>query len=145
MRLLVIPTWLVCVLFVVLAAIALWKGGTRERVIAVAQAIEMPTGVYLLPAGKVLLPLLHPAVFDAFILAICLACVVRADRYWTIWACSFALLGEISDLSIFAAGVSRWAWLSASLVWSFAVAASVLWGVLTRGSQAGGRGPAAAA
>jgi hypothetical protein len=136
-RLPVIPTWLVCVLFAVLAAIALWRGGTRERIIAVAQAIEMLTGVYLFPAGRFLLPVLHPALFDGFILAVCLACLVRADRYWTVWACSFALLGEISDVSIFATGVSRWAWLSASLVWSFAVAAAVLWGVLTRPAQRG--------
>jgi hypothetical protein len=131
-RLFVVPTWLTCTLFVAFAAIALWRGGTRERVIAVSQAVEMLTGIYLLPVGKAVLPMWHPAFYDSFILVVCLACVVRADRYWTIWACSFALLGEISDLSIFATGITRWAWLSASLVWSYAVAAAVLWGVFTR-------------
>ena len=132
MKLFVVPTWLTCILFVVFAAIALWKGGTRERVIAVSQALEMLRGVYLVSAGKILLAMWQPAFFDSFILVICLVCVVRADRYWTVWACSFALLGVVSDLSIFATGITRWAWLSASLVWSYAVAAAMLWGVFTR-------------
>lgn len=133
MTLFVIPTWFNCVLFALVAAVALWKGGIRERAISVAQAVEMITGLYFFPASTWAVPMLHPAAFDGFVLAVCLACVVRADRYWTIWACSFALLDEISDLTIFV-GTTRWAWLSASLFWSYAVAAAVLWGVFTRPS-----------
>jgi hypothetical protein len=143
MHLFVIPGWFTGPFFVALALLAIWKGGWREAIVAVAQAVEMVVstdicrvatcriGPYALWATEALW---RPALDDGFILAVCLACVVRAERYWTIWACSFALLGEISDLTIFASGVTRWAWLSASLVWSYAVAAAVLWGVLTHGS-----------
>lgn len=130
MHLFVVPGWFNCVLFAALAALAFWKGGRRERIIAVAQAAEMVMSIYLYPVGPTRPPWREP-VYDGLILAICLVCVARADRYWTVWACSFALLGELSDLSLFSTGVTRWAGFSASLLWSYAVAAAVLWGVLT--------------
>jgi hypothetical protein len=142
MHLFVVPSWFNCLLFAALAVLAVWKGGRRERIIAVAQAVEMLVSIYLYPVGPTR-PTWREPVYDGLILAICLVCAVRADRYWTIWACSFALLGEISDLSLFA-GATHWAGFSASLLWSYAVAAAVLWGVLTfRG--AGNVAPPAAA
>ena len=68
---------------------------------------------------------------DTAILALCLFCALRADRYWVIVASSFALLGVVSDLAVYIPGVSLWAFMSASLVWSYAVGLAVLWGVLT--------------
>lgn len=136
MHLFAIPAWFNCLAFVAVAVLAIWKGGRREIIIAVALAIEGLVSAYVYPVGPTRPTWREPG-YDAVILAICIACVVRADRYWTLWACSFALLGEISDLSIFATGITRWAWLSASLVWSYAVAAAVLWGVFTRRAATG--------
>jgi hypothetical protein len=143
MHLFIIPGWFTSSLFAALAALAIWRGGWRESVVAVALTVEMVVstalcrtatcrlGPHALWAAEVLW---RPAFDDGLILLVCLACMVRSDRYWSIWACSFALLGEISDLTIFAPGVTHWAWSSASLVWSYAVAAAVLWGVLTHRS-----------
>jgi hypothetical protein len=131
MHIFVIPGWFTTVLFGALALFALWRGGPRERIIAIALAAEMLMSIYVYPVGATY-PIWREAAYDGLILAICLACVVRAERYWSIWACSFALLGEISDLTIFAPGVTHWASFSASLVWSYAISAAVLWGVLTR-------------
>jgi hypothetical protein len=148
MHVFVIPGWFTSSLFVTLAAFAIWRGGGRERVIAIAQGIEMPLSTYLCSVATCRFgqhapwvpdPMWRPAIDDGVILAICLACLVRAERYWIIWACSFALLGEISDLTIFATEITRWAWLSASLVWSYAVAGAVLWGVLTHRDTANDR------
>jgi hypothetical protein len=141
MHLFVIPSWFISTSFVTLAGFALWRGGRRERIIAVAQAVEMLVSIYVYPVGATR-SVWRPVIDDGVILAICLACLVRAERYWIIWACSFALLGEISDLAIFATGVTRWAWLSASLAWSYAVAGAVLWGVLTHRGAANFGGPA---
>jgi hypothetical protein len=129
MHLFVIPNWLNTAVFVGLAVFTLWKGGSRERVIAVAVAVEAIVSVYIFPAGPDR-PMWRTPVYDGVILAICIACVVRADRYWTIWASSFALAGEASDLTIFAPGISLWATFSASLFWTYAIEAAVLWGVL---------------
>lgn len=137
MHLFVIPGWFNCVLFVALAAFAIWKGGRREIVIAVAQALEMLMSIYFYPVGPSR-PTWREPVYDGLILVICVACIVRADRYWSVWACSFALLGEISDLSLFVTGVTLWAGFSASLLWSYAIAAAVLWGVLTHRAVANG-------
>jgi hypothetical protein len=136
MHLFVIPGWFTAILFVALAVFAIWKGGRREIVVAVALAVEMLVSIYLYPVGAAY-PMWRLAVDDGLILVVCLACLVRADRYWCVWACSFALLGEISDLTIFAPGITHWASFSASLVWSYAIGAAVLWGVLTRRVAAG--------
>lgn len=138
MHLFVIPGWFSTILFAGLAVLAIWRGGWRERTLAVALAVEMVLSIYLYPVGPTH-PIWREPVYDALILALCMACVVRAERYWSIWACSFALLGEISDLTIFAPGITHWAAFSASLVWSYAIGAAVLWGVLTH--RRGGTAP----
>ncbi len=130
MHLFVIPSWFNTAVFVGLPVFAVWKGGRRESIIAVALAVQAVVSVYLYPAGPDR-PMWRTPVYDAVILAICIACVVRADRYWTIWACSFALVGEASDLTLFTPGISLWATFSASLVWTYAIGGAVLWGVLT--------------
>lgn len=154
MSLFVIPHWFTSILFVALAALALWKGGRSERAIAVTEAFETLVNYYVCPNLNCRLGphafwatqlIWRPVIEDGVILAICLVCLVRAKRYWVVWACSFAVLGVLSDLTVFQTDVTRWARLSASLVWSYAVNATVLWALLTQPVAADGWRPSPSA
>jgi len=119
--------------------VASWKGGWRERVVGTAIAAEVLFSSYLCgfttcwvarTLGFQVGPSpWRPSVDDGIVLAICVVCAVRADRYWSIFACSVALLGEVCDLAIFIPGISQWAVMSASLVFTYALEGMVLWGV----------------
>ncbi|THD77036.1 MAG: hypothetical protein E7812_13840 [Phenylobacterium sp.] len=132
MHLFIIPAWFDLLFDGLVAALAVWKGGWRERAIAVVQLVLflLEDRFCDLRSCRPLIP--WPSVItDGLILAVCLICAVRADRYWTLWACSFGLLALVSDFAAFIPGVTPWAWLSATLIWSYMLCAAVLWGVWT--------------
>ncbi|MEO8115439.1 MAG: hypothetical protein ABI655_13720 [Phenylobacterium sp.] len=63
-------------------------------------------------------------------LAVCLACARRADRYWVVWASSFALLNLITDLmGLLIPRVTFWSYEAAGFVWVDLFDAAILSGV----------------
>ncbi|MEO8115569.1 MAG: hypothetical protein ABI655_14375 [Phenylobacterium sp.] len=100
------------VFVLVATAFALWRGGLRERMVAAVALVSWAgmNAYWVFP--HLIAPLLGPyggwrpargqgwfeLVTDVAILAICLACALRSDRYWTIWASSFALLSVVMHL-----------------------------------------------
>jgi hypothetical protein len=112
--------------------LALRWGGWRERAILSAQLLllVLEDGFCWLQPCVPLWPW-PKVVVDGLILAICLACVVRAERYWVIWATAFGLLALVSDLMSFVPRVTPWAWVSATIIWSYMISVAVLWGVWT--------------
>jgi hypothetical protein len=70
---------------------------------------------------------------DIVTIAVCLACVRRAQRYWVLWAASIALLYLATDLmGALVPRVTPWAYRSAGIVWIYALNATVLIGVWPR-------------
>lgn len=69
------------------------------------------------------------AIEDLVTLAVCVVCLVRAKRYWVLWATSFVVLITITDaLLAFDAHVSQWAGASAIVVWNYALNTAILIG-----------------
>lgn len=129
-HLFVIPAWFATSLYLFVALAALWKGGWRERTLAWLELLLLAVERAACP-GTACAPL-FPApqmVVDSLMLAACFVCLVRAERYWVVWASSFGLLALISDLTAFLPHVSQWAWHSATLIWSYLLAATILWGI----------------
>lgn len=131
-HLFVIPWWICDLYILAVAAVAAWKGDWRARAIAFTQALLMIGWFpFCRPGYCFLPPALPPIVTDTVMLTVCVACVWRAERYWTIWVTSLTLLALITDLSSGLPGVTFWAWRSASLILSMAGSATILWGVWT--------------
>lgn len=127
MHLFAIPFWFSFAYVYGVAVVALWKGGWRERAIAFAPALyPMLWRTHGWDGAS-----WRAIVDDSLVLGLCLICAVGAKRYWTLWAASFALLALVSDLLAYAPHVTRWAWASASLIWSYMIDLAVLWGLWT--------------
>lgn len=135
MHLFVIPWQITYVWICTATLIAYWKGGWRERAIVSIILLEaMFWLIWVLTVGE-----LHPqqhrlwraAGDDLLTLAVCIGCALRAHRYWVIWASSIALANLTTDLLGLIPGVSLWASISGSLVWSYLLCAIVIWGALS--------------
>jgi hypothetical protein len=131
-----IPHWFTVTFGCSVALIALWKGDWRARVIGCSEVVMLAVGDYLCHTwacwGAAAPPLMlwRATIEDGFVLAICLACAWRAERYWVLWACSFGLLGVVSDtMGVFVPRVTAWADASASIIFTYLVVATVLVGV----------------
>ncbi|HEY2708362.1 MAG TPA: hypothetical protein VGI95_09935 [Caulobacteraceae bacterium] len=142
MHLFLIPTWVTAIFFVAVSCASLWKGGWRERTVAIVLTGEIIFSTFICGPWSCKLGFLNawapdpwlwrPTLDDVVVLAVCFACVIKAERYWTVAACSVALLGVAADLAALAPGVTRWAYSSATLVFSYLVAFTVLWGVCSQ-------------
>jgi hypothetical protein len=134
-HLFVIPDWFTHLAALILALAALWKGAWRERLIAWTQVVVNAISHYVCSVAICLFQpdqvYFYAIGSDVILVATCLATAVRGDRYWTIWASSFALLALICDLLAFLPGITTWSWNSASFIWSYLMSAAVLWGVWT--------------
>ncbi|MEO8112946.1 MAG: hypothetical protein ABI655_01100 [Phenylobacterium sp.] len=133
LHLFIIPNWFSHLFLSSVTLLAFWKGGWRERVIASLQPVYVvvhslwPEASYWASdslAGG------FERGYDAVMLAVCLICARRADRYWVIWASAFALLSVVTDV----AGqtvphVTMWAYSSANVIWTYLLDAAILWGV----------------
>ena len=117
------------------ALIAFWRGDWRARAISACQVMLDALSSYICltwacwGAGRPPIMAWRPMGEHGILLMVCLACVWRAERYWLLWASSFALLFVITDTMSFIPGVSPWASGSANVVWNFALDATVLVGV----------------
>ncbi|MEO8115438.1 MAG: hypothetical protein ABI655_13715 [Phenylobacterium sp.] len=130
--------WFTVTFFCSVALIAFWEGGWRERAIASGQVLVIALGHHACHTwqcwgpGRPPLMVLRPLIDDAFLLAICLVCAHRADRYWVLWASAFALLCVVTDLvGLFPSRLTQWAVASGSVIWNYLLVVMILVGVWT--------------
>lgn len=126
MQLSSIPDWALAGYGVAVASVALWKGGRPERAVGATVLVEFLTQGHVLP--HVHAPHWLEQAWDIVILATCVICALRSNRYWTIWASSFALLSVVTPALRFMPGVGWWAYLSAERVWAILLVAALLAG-----------------
>lgn len=134
MHLVNIPTWLNFSYVAAAALVALCSGDWRARVIGALQIVLQTASALIChywlcwgPNDESLIPWRGPLT-DSLLLAVCIAAAWRAERYWVICACSFAMLGEVTDAAALDPRFSTWAIGSAGLVWWYGLATSVLVG-----------------
>jgi hypothetical protein len=133
-----IPPWTLAGYCVGGGLLAIWKGGWLERAVGATVVVEILTqsDTFLGWRG----PAWYPALWDLVILATCVTCALRSDRYWTIAASSFALLECVTDLGRFVPSIGDWALRSGLWTWNILLVSSLLAGV---GSAIEARAPRA--
>jgi hypothetical protein len=135
MHLFTIPPWINYSYFAAAALIILWRGDGRARAICAGVGVSIAASAYACRtwscwgAGSPPLMAWRGLSEDVPVLMICLACAWRAERYWVLWASSFALLSLVTDLLTLTLGVTPWANGSASIVWTQGLTTTLLVGV----------------
>ena len=138
MHLFTIPPWINYSYFGAVALLALWRGDWRARAICACTGVTLVASAYACHTWACWGPQAPPLMVwrglaeDLPILVVCLVCVRRAERYWVLWASSFALLSVITDLLAFVPGVTPWADGSAGIVWAHGLTTTVLIGLWPR-------------
>ncbi len=100
----------------IVACVALWRGGWPERVAAIAMtAAWLATGIVynnILQRGVQVAPM----VVDALLLSVLLFIALRSNRWWPMWACAFQALTFVLHLAMIADAVlwRRAAWMANS-------------------------------
>lgn len=128
MHLFIVPAWFHALFCFGIALIAFWKGGPQVRVVAATTLVVGFVAPYFGCFHYFACPAWRELAGDGLMLAICLACLARAERYWLVWATSFALLSVITDLLGLVPGVTFWAFASLNWIWLYLLNLAVLWG-----------------
>ncbi|MEO8115570.1 MAG: hypothetical protein ABI655_14380 [Phenylobacterium sp.] len=128
MQLFIIPPGVSTVSVGAVVSLVLWKGDWRGRVIASLElTMYLTENDWIVPWRR---PVGYTLALDIVTLAACVACALRGDRYWTLWASSIALLIVATDLvRPLAGGITKWAYLSAQWTWNYLMLAVLLSGV----------------
>jgi hypothetical protein len=105
---------------------AILRGDREARAVAAYTAAQ---GLLLFTRTA---PWLDGPLADGLGLAVCLAVLPRATGYWIIWATAANLLSVATDVLYQAVPTSLWTYLSAQLVWTYALAAALLFSALPR-------------
>ena len=132
MHLFYIPNELTNAYFGAVTLLAWWKGDWRARAITTCQIAIIAVGYYCTygPCRRVGHQWAQWFAEDIVLLAVCVACALRAQRYWPIWASSCALLVLVTDVLMFVdPRITAWADLAASYVWRILLSGAVLSGV----------------
>jgi len=141
-RVIIVPVAVNAALWVVTALVALWRGGWREKLIALVWAAGGLVVLAFLVGRPPNRPLFSGASLstDIPLLIAALVCLRRGRRYWVIGAAAFALLEVITDtIFLVAPSVTEFAFASAHRIWGWALEAVIVWASLThrRGDPAG--------
>jgi hypothetical protein len=124
-----IPTWVHFVEMAALVAVAEWRGGDEERVVAGYNLVSNGLGLALgVAVGfdsrfEVAWGLLDTMVY--------LAIGLRSARWWTLAAASVALVNFSTALAILASPVTLWTFAAARLIWYYALNLVIFTGAWT--------------
>jgi hypothetical protein len=133
LHLIAVPYAVNLTLVTLVCAAAYWRGGWRERLlasfqVALAYFTQFVCSIPYCHTWPAMMPYL-PWVEDTLQLAICLACAIRAKRYWVLWVSAFALADFITNAMSAVLGVSLWVFAASDYIWIYAINATILWGV----------------
>ncbi len=111
---------------------ALWRGGWPERVASVANLLAWLVSPFAENGRDWVDPQWGLLAVDAAFLGVLLVLALRTDRTWLLWACAFQLLGVVTHGAMMAdRSVGAWAYLTASVIWSYLVLAALAVGAWT--------------
>jgi hypothetical protein len=133
--------WLSGILDVLVVVLAIWRGRWRERVVAFTWLFPdnfIPGAIRWYVCSHFCMAGAHPfspwlsLIADLVMLGVCAWVIFRANRYWTIWACAFALLSIVTDVvAIVISGLAmQFAYWWADQVWWLLLGAAVAWGCI---------------
>ena len=110
------------VLLLVVTVFSLWKGGTPERIVAVA-GVAASLITPLMPSSPLALdPKWGTLMLDSVFFLLLLGLALRTDRTWLLFACAFQLLQIVTHAAIMTDNViGTRALMSGLIIWSFMV------------------------
>lgn len=117
-------TWVV--LMTAVSAFALWRGGTPERVVAIANLLAWAASNLVEDRQQLFVPQWGILAVDLSFLGVLLWFALRSNRAWPMWAAAFQLLGVVTHGAMTAdRSVGGWAYITASIIWSYLVLVSL--------------------
>jgi hypothetical protein len=121
-----LPQQVWAVLMLLVSVYALLKGGAPERIVAVANVIAWLASPLAENVGDWADPQWGLLAVDAAFLAVLLALAMTTDRTWLLWASAFQLLAVATHAAMMAdRSVGAWAYITAGVIWSYLVLASL--------------------
>lgn len=127
---LMLPFWLTPAVFVGLCLVGLWFGGREERF--TAGALLLAYAATLVFRDRSWLGTQWAGfMIDLAFLVLIGAIALRTRRYWPLAASGFQLLGVVTHAArMIDPNVHAWAYITAGVIWSHAVAAAVAVGAI---------------
>jgi hypothetical protein len=125
-------------------AIAIWRGRDEERLAAGAVLADwaLSMTVFIARSQQTQWPVL---IVDTAQFAILLWIALKTRRYWPLLTCGFALLQLITHIAHAAdTGVSGWAYLTATRLWSYLILWTIAYGAWTAPNYADNAAPTVA-
>lgn len=120
-----------------LIAVALWRGGRQERLAANGLVVGwlLSKLLYRYQGGQTEWGILA---VDVGLFALLVWIALRSARHWPLFAAGFQLLGVITHLAISVdTRVHGWAYITASIIWSYLLAFAIGYGAWTAPARAG--------
>ena len=128
----ILPFWLLPVLFMGFCLVGLWFGGREERVTAGALLLAYAATLVFRDRSWAGTQWVTFGTDIAFLLLIGFI-ALKTRRYWPLFAAGFQLLGVATHTArVIDPYVHAWAYITAGVIWSHAVAASVAIGAINR-------------
>jgi hypothetical protein len=138
-----LPLWFGTLVTALVCGAALWKGGTEERLVAGALALNVILCAKLRDISWPHVQLGEFAI-DVLTLAFFVAVALRTPKYWPLAAAAFQLLGVMTHVAkLIDPLLQQWAYITAGIIWTYMLFAAILTG--TWNSWRARRGPQPAA
>jgi hypothetical protein len=130
--------WTVAI--VVVSAFALWRGGTIERVVAVANLAAWFGTMLVQDRTHWFDPQWSVLAVDVLFLLVLTGLALRTDRTWLLFAAAFQLLGVVTHFAIAVDGGFRArTYLLGLVIWSYLVLTSIAVGAWQSAVERGPR------
>jgi hypothetical protein len=115
----------------IVCGLALWRGRDDERLAAAATLANWSITLLVSRplSGETQWPVLA---VDAVLLVLMVWLALRSNRYWPLFSAAFALLIVVTHIThALDTGVSVWAYLTATLIWSYFILFTIGYGAWT--------------
>ena len=126
-----LPVWVWPAALMIVCGLAFWRGQDDERL---AAAATLANWAITLLVSRPLSGGTQWAVMavDAVLLVLMVWLALRSNRYWPLFSAGFALLIVVTHIThALDTGVSGWAYLTATLIWSYLILFTIGYGAWT--------------
>jgi Flp pilus assembly pilin Flp len=123
------------IIFLSVIALSAWTGRRTERIAAAALFVQLVTSS-LLNHRHAFDPEYGVLAADAAVLIVYAVLAFGTNRRWTLWATAFQALAVLTHIArMIDPTLDRWAYLTTTILWGYAVLAALLVGTLQTAVQ----------
>lgn len=130
-----VPAWFWVLVFSNICAFAFWKGGPSERVGALGMILAWLSTAFF-ENTRWAEPQTGVMITDAALFLFLAVLALRSDRFWPMCAAGFQLLIVLTHIAWWIdAGLGKWAYFTAVMIWGYLVLIALLVGTANRWRQ----------